>query len=136
MIFKRYGTMLHSVRPNFDANAMTEISFRRDKEAELTPEELEEKYERTGERELTAASEGLVKSLAEHAALFSLEEQVLDLERQSGAYGVLVAENATGQDAPKTRSTQRTLVEEGENLLLFTFTIQPPLRFAIYRLRG
>ncbi|NJD10948.1 MAG: hypothetical protein FIB01_11120 [Gemmatimonadetes bacterium] len=135
MILKRYGDKLHSVRPNFDANAMTEVSFRRDREAEFTPEEFAARFEWFEERQLTATSEGQVKSLAEHAALHYLEEQVLDLEQQVRAHAVLVVENATGADASKTRSTQRTLVEAGENRLFFTFRIDPPLRLSIHRRR-
>jgi hypothetical protein len=135
MILKRYGEKLHSVRPNFDANAMTEVSFMRDKEAEFTIQEFDAEFEQSEERALTASSEGHVKSLAEHAALHYLEEQVLDLEEQVRAHAVLVVENATGADAPKTRSTQRTLVEEGENRLHFTFRIEPPLRLGTYRRR-
>jgi hypothetical protein len=135
MILKRYGEKLQSVRPNFDANAMTEISFLRDKESSFTPDELGRDYELVEEHELTASSEGHVKSLAEHAALHYLEEQLLDLEEQLRDHGVLVVENATGQHAPKTRSKQRTLVEDGENRLHFRFTIEPPLRVAVYRRR-
>ena len=136
MIFKRYGDTLHSVRPNFDANAMTEIGFRKDKEASLTTEELAAGYQLNEERELTASSEGRVKSLAEHEALYHLEKQVLDLEEQIGAHAVLLVENATGPNAPKTCSHQRALVEEGENRLHFTFTVEPPLRVGIYRRRS
>lgn len=136
MILKRYGDKLHSVRPNFDANAMTEVSFMRDKDTTFSLEEFEAQYELSEERELTATSEGHVKSLAEHTALHYLEEQVLDLEGQLGEHAVLVVENATGAHAPKTRSTQRTLVEEGENRLHFTFTIEPPLQLGIYRRRS
>ena len=135
MILKRYGEKLHSVRPNFDANAMTEVSFMRDKEAEFTLAEFDARWEQAEERELTASSEGHVKSLAEHSALHYLEEQVLDLEEQVRAHAVLVVENKAGGDAPKTRSTQRTLVEQGENRLHFTFTIEPPLRLGVYRRR-
>lgn len=135
MILKRYGEKMHSVRPNFDANAMTEVSFMRDREAEFTLEEFAKRFEKSEERELTGSSEGHVKSLTEHAALHYLEEQVLDLEEQVRAHAVLVVENATGPDSPKTRSTQRTLVEAGENRLHFTFRIEPPLRLGIYRRR-
>jgi len=136
MIFKRYGDMLHSVRPNFDANAMTEISFRRDKESTLTPAELESGYGLEEARELTASSEGYVKSVVEHAALHYLENQVLELEQAMGGHAILVVENATGPEAPKTRSSQRTIMEAGENRLHFTFTVEPPLRLGIHRRRG
>lgn len=135
MIYKRYGGKYHSVRPRFDENAMTEVGFMRDHEEELTAEEFEARYEQFEVRELTASSEGHVQSLVEHAVVHSLEEQVLDLEQQAGAYAVLVVEHTTGRDSPKTRGTQRTLVEEGENRILFTWVVEPPLRMGIYRRR-
>jgi len=135
MIFKRYGGKLQSVRPRFDANAMTEVGFARDEELALAVEEFEAQYEQSEVRELTASSEGHVQSLVEHTVLHSLEEQVLDLEQQLGGHAVLVVENATGRDTPKTRSTQRTQVEHGENRLHFQFVVDPPLRLGIYRRR-
>lgn len=135
MILKRYGNRLQSVRPNFDAHAMTEVGFLRDNDANYTAPEFEAEWERVGERELTASAEGHVQSLAEHAVLHSLEEQLLDLERDQ-THGVLVVENEQGKDMPKTRHTQRVLVEEGENKLHFAFEIDPPLRVGIYRRKG
>ena len=136
MILKRYGAKLQSVRPNFDAHAMTEVGFMKDEEQVFTAQEFEQSYERLEERELRARSEGHVQSLAEHALLHSLEEQVLDLEQSLGNHAVLVVENEAGRDMPKTRHTQRTLTEEGENRLHFEFTVDLPLRLGIYRLRS
>ena len=136
MIFKRYGAKLQSVRPNFDAHAMTEIGFVKDNEQVHTAEEFETAYERTEVRELRASAEGHVQSLAEHAVLHSLEEQVLDLEHSLGGHSVLVVENEQGRDMPKTRHTQRVLVEEGENRLHFDFSVDPPLRLGLYRRRA
>jgi hypothetical protein len=136
MILKRYGRKLQSVRPNFDANAMTEIGFLKDDEQVFTAEEFESTYQQAEVRELRASSESHVQSLAEHAVLHTLEEQVLDLEHSLGSHGVLVVENEQGRDMPKTRHTQRTLVERGENRLHFDFSIDPPLRMGIYRQRG
>ena len=132
MILKRYGNRVQSVRPNFDAHAMTEVGFMRDNETVLSAEEFEAGYEKVGERELTASAEGHVQSEAEHAVLKSLETQLLALEGE----GVLVVENEQGQDMPKTRHTQRVLVEQGENRLHFAFEIAPSLRVGIYRKRG
>lgn len=135
MILKRYGNKLHSVRPNFDANAMTEVGFMRDQESSFEAVSFGEEYEQVEVRELRASNESHVQSLAEHAALHSLEEQLLDLERDQGGHGVLVVENEQGKDMPKTRGTQRSLVEAGENRMHFTFEIDPPLRVGLYRRR-
>jgi hypothetical protein len=134
MILKQYGTKFQSVRPRFDANAMTEVGFTRDEEAVLSAEEFEQQYERQEVRDLTASSEGHVQSLVEHQVLHALEEQVLDLEQQIGGHAVLVV--AAEGKQPKTRGSQRTLVEQGENRLHFQFVIDPPLRLGVYRRRA
>lgn len=136
MILKRYGAKLQSVRPNFDAHAMTEIGFMKNDEQTFTADEFAAAYEQREIRELRASAEGHVQSLAEHAVLHTLEEQVLDLEHSLGEHAVLVVENEQGRDMPKTRHTQRVLVEQGENRLHFDFTVDPPLRLGIYRRRA
>ena len=136
MIFKRYGSRLNSVRPNFDAHAMTEIGFLKDNEQQLTAEEFEQQYEKGEERELRAAADGDVQSAVEDRLLRALEQQLLELESAAGADAVLVVENEQGRDMPKTRHTQRVLVEAGENRLHFEFSIDPPLRLGIYRRRA
>src|SRR5690554_7902936 len=73
MIIRRYGTTVQSVQPNFDARAMTEISFRRTSGYSASFEEFSEAYERVDERALTATAEGDVKDEAERALLDSLQ---------------------------------------------------------------
>jgi hypothetical protein len=136
MILKRYGSKLHTVRPNFDAHAMTEVGFMKDSEQAFEAETFEREWEQVEVRELRSSSEGHVQNLVEHAVLHSLEEQVLDLERDQGPHGLLVIENEQGRDMPKTKGSQRVLVEAGENRTHFQFTIEPPLRLGIYRRRG
>lgn len=136
MILKRYGSKLHSVRPNFDAHAMTEVGFMKDNEEVFEAATFEAEWERVEEREVRSSAEGHVQSLVEHAVLHSLEEQVLDLEKDQAPHGVLVIENEQGKDMPKTRGTQRVLVEEGENRTHFSFVVEPPLRLGIYRRRS
>lgn len=136
MILKRYGNKLQTVRPNFDAHAMSEIGFSRDEEEAFTAEEFEAAWERDDIRELRATSESHVQTVAEHALLHSLEEQVLNLEQEVGTHRALVIENVQGKDMPKTHHTQRVLVEEGENRLHFEFSVDPPLRLGIYRRRA
>lgn len=135
MILKRYGNKLHSVRPNFDANAMTEIGFMKDNEQVYEGEAFAAEWEKLEERELRSSSEGHVQSLVEHAVLHSLEEQLLDLERDQ-AHGLLVIENEQGKEQPKTKGTSRVLVEAGENRTHFQFVIEPALRVGVYRRKG
>jgi hypothetical protein len=134
LIVRRYGTKVHSVEPNFDANAMNEIGFRRDNEWSLPTDEFFEQYEKFENHELMAAAEGEVQTEAEAALLHSLQEQLMAVAAAAGD-GLLFIESEQGNDYPKTRHTQSTLVVEGANRLYFRFTVEPPLRVAVYRKR-
>ncbi|CAN5770695.1 hypothetical protein BH23GEM9_BH23GEM9_22190 [soil metagenome] len=132
VIVRQYGNSVHSVEPNFDGRAMNEIGFRRDNEWSLATDEFFAIHEKVESHELTAAAEGDVQGEAEDALLDSLLQQLLATEAAAGN-GVLVVESEPGVDYPKTRHTQRTLVVAGENRLYFRFTVEPPLRVAVYR---
>jgi hypothetical protein len=133
MILKRYGARMHSVRPNFDARAMTEIGFRRDNEAELAVEDFDARYSRVTEHALTAHADGDVQGTVEELVLASLATQLDALERGAAANEVLVIENVTGQDHAKTVGRQNTIVVGYENRLHFHYDIDPPLRVGVYR---
>ena len=49
MLFRRYGSSIHRVDPDFDPNAMNEISFRRDRAASFPSAELTVVYEKLRE---------------------------------------------------------------------------------------
>lgn len=134
MIAKRYGTKYQSVRPNFDARAMNEIGFTRDHEWSEATEDFESGWERYESHELTAAEDGEVQGEAEEALLRSLEDQLTAIEQAAGD-GVVVIESEQGIDYPKTRGSQKTQVADGVNRLHFRFTVEPPLRVAVYRKR-
>lgn len=135
MIAKQYGTKILSVEPNFDSRAMNEVGFRRDNEWSMPTDEFFEAYEKTESHELTAAAEGEVQGEAEENLLHSLQEQLLAVADTAGEDGVLLVESEQGVDYPKTRHTTTTQVVEGANRLYFRFTIEPPLRVAVYRKR-
>lgn len=134
MILKRYGKSYHSVTPNFDSRAMTEVGFQKSGEQSLSAEEFEAEYERQDIRELVAAAAGQVQDQAEREMLEQLRAQLLAVEEEAGA-GVVVIESEQGKDYPKTREKQTTLVVGNENKLHFDWTIEPPLKVAIYRKR-
>src|SRR5690606_29404305 len=134
VIAKRYGSKVQSVRPNFDARAMNEIGFRRDNEWSEGTDEFFEGWEKVETHELTAAAEGEVQGEAEERLLQSLEQQLLAVEKAAGD-AVLLIENDQGVDYPKTRHTQTNQVVGHENRLYFRFTVEPPLRMAVYRRR-
>jgi hypothetical protein len=132
VIVRQYGTKVHSVVPNFEATAMNEIGFRRDNEWSHPTDEFFGSYEKVEAHELVAEAEGDVQSEAEAALLQSLEQQLRSVESSAGE-GVVFIESEMGTDYPKTRHTQSTHVVEGANRLYFRFTVEPPLRVAIYR---
>jgi hypothetical protein len=136
MIFRRYGERLHSVRPNFDARAMTEIGFRRDHETELPVDTFAAEYERVTEHALAAEADGDVQNDVEEAVLASLAQQLDAIERGAAADELLVIENEQGRDPAKTVGRQNTVVAGYENRLHFRYTVEPPLRVGVYRRTG
>jgi hypothetical protein len=135
MILKRYGSSYHSVEPNFDSKALNEIGFRRDRVMSLAAEELEAAYERGEEHRLEAEADGRVQDATEQVLLDKLEAKLRTVLEELEEGEVLVFENDDGREYPKTRQKTRNVVEEGENVLHFTYTVAPPLRFAVYRPR-
>jgi hypothetical protein len=135
VIVKRYGSKIQSVAPNFDARAMNEIGFQRDNDWAEPADEFFESYEKVETHELTAAAEGEVQGETEEKLLHSLEEQLRAVAKTVGDGAVLMIESEQGVDYPKTRHTQTTQVVGHDNRLFFRFTVEPPLRVAVYRKR-
>jgi hypothetical protein len=135
MIFRKYGKSYHSVVPNFDSRAMTEVGFQKSGDHSLETAEFEAAYERVEGRELTAIAEGTVQNQVEKQMLDDLHAQLLELERSAGEDAVIVVESEQGKDYPKTREKATNKVVGHENKLHFERTIDPPLRVAVYRKR-
>ena len=134
MILKRYGSMLHSVTPNFDARAMNEIGFQRTHEMSVSDVDFGQKFEHTESHELTAEAEGMVQIDAETAVLGKLKAQLDALhERYPG--NMLLVESEAGRDYPKLHEKTTTIVIEGENKLHFHRFVAPPLRIGVYQSR-
>ena len=133
MILRRYVRTAHSVVPNFDSKALTEIGFRRDNEHSRPVEELEASHERVREHELVASAEGFVQDEVEQGLLADLETRLRQFERDLAEDEVLVVESEQGVDYPKTRTQQKIVVIEGENKFHFTTTVHPPLRVGVSR---
>lgn len=136
MLLRRYGTALHSVVPNFDPNALTEISFRRDRVFSISDVEFQERYERVREEGFAPEAEGMVQSEAEAALLAQLEAELRSIEGGLGEGEFLVIESEQGSDYPKVRDRKQGIVVEGENKLVFYWRVEPPLRIGIYRRRA
>jgi hypothetical protein len=133
MILRRYGTKVLSVTPNFDSRAMTEVGFVRDGAFSMEAAEFDEGWERSAGRELAAQAKGNVQGDVEDAVLASLREQLDALAAGLEDGHALLIENSQGVDQPKTRGTQKTILVEGENRLVFEYSIDPPLRLGVMR---
>jgi hypothetical protein len=135
MILRKYGKSYHSVTPNFDSRAMTEIGFQKSGEQSFEVSEFEAAYERVDGRELSAVSEGVVQDQVEKEMLESLRQQLIGIEQGLDGESVVVIESEQGKDYPKTREKTTTAVVGNENKLHFQRYIEPPLRVAVYRKR-
>ena len=136
MILRRYGKNIESVEVDFDARAMTEIGFRRDRSFSIPTDEFESGYERVDGAELTATADGSVQDEAEKAVLDALLAALREFESKAGAGELVLVESQQGVDYPKTREERSTVIVEGTNQLHFTWQIDPPLKVGLYRPGG
>ena len=135
MILRRFGSRIHEVTPNFDARAMTEVSFLRGSALEDSADEWLEAHERVEEHHLTATAEGDVQNEAEESLLEQLEAQLRALADALQPDEALLVENEPGNNYPKTRMRQKTVVVDGANRLHFDAEVDPPLIVGRYRRR-
>ncbi len=134
MIFRRYGSWYHSVRMNFNPNALNEVGLQRDMVARLSPNQLEEAYALEREVDLDSKAEGDVQKRVEAELLAKLESKVRDLAAELPEGSVLVV-RSDSRSWPKSRERRETLAKGGEGRLRFHRWIEPPLRLAVYRRR-
>jgi len=135
-IFRRYGTTYQSVDVNFDALALNEIGFRRNREESVLLEVFDGAFQKIQSHELIAETEGEVQSQTEQLLLERLKVQVDQLSADLGESDVLVVENEQGHDWPKTKQKTSNVIVEGENRLRFRYSIDPPLRISVLRRPG
>lgn len=135
MILRRYGTSVESVELNFDANALNEIGFRRDRKTSIETETFEEEWDRLEEREFAARSEGSVQAEVEEALLNQMESGISEWLASLDEGEALYIESE-GADYPKTRHESKKIVERGENRLHFSAWVEPPLRVSRVRKSG
>ncbi len=133
MIFKKYGQTYQSVEIAFDARAMTEIAFRRDREDSIPIEEFDSSYTHVESRSLTAETSGSVQDAAEVDLLQKLEASLREFEAELGPDEVIVIESEQGVDYPKTHDTKTTVSDGIENRLHFRWRVDPPLRVGRYK---
>lgn len=133
MIYRRYGTSYQSVDTDFDANALNDIGFRRNREHAVEVDELERSFSKIETVELTADAEGSVQTETKQLLLDRLLEKLNRLDAGLPEGGLLVVENESGHDYPKTRQATSNEVDEGQNRLHFDYSVHPPLRVSLYR---
>ena len=133
MLLRRYGNTIHSVEPNFQPNALTEIAFTRTDDFSVDAEDFADGWELVDRREVVGETAGDVKTEVESALLEDLERQLATILEEAQDGHVALVENELGQDHPKLRDATTTSVVDGANRLHFTYTVDPPLRVAVYR---
>ena len=131
MILRRYGRWYHSVRPNFNPAAMTEIGFQRDRAFSLSADDFEGRYTVVAKDEVSAEADGDVQRHAERALLAKLERSLEDRVAALGPGQVVVVLNER-DDWPKTRERREGVIVDGENRFHFHWWVDPPLRLAVY----
>lgn len=131
MIFRRFGTSYQSVEMDFDAKALNEIAFRRNREQSIPVDEFDSSYETVETVELAVEAEGPVQYKAQQDMLDELQARVEALFDGLAEGGVLVVENKQGHDYPKPRQHTKNVIEEGENRLYFEYSMSPPLRISL-----
>jgi len=131
MIFRRYGTSYQSVDMDFDAKALNDVAFRRNRLKAIPVDELESSYVTVKTVELVAVAQGMVQYQTKQDLLDRLQAQIEELQGRLPDGGILVVENEQGHDYPKTRQQTKNVVEEGENRLYFDYSMAPPLRVSV-----
>ena len=131
MIIRRYGKWYHSVQPNFNPTAMTEIGFQRDRAFSIAADELEEGYRELAAGELGADANAEVQRDAERTLLADLEGKLRDWASRLEPGQLLIVKNDRS-DWPKTRERREAVIVEGENRFHFHWWVDPPLRVGIY----
>lgn len=134
MILRRYGRWYHSVRPNFNPAAMTEIGFQRDRAFSVSADDFAGGYTVVTKDEVSAEADGDVQRHAERELLAKLERVLEDRVAALEPGQVMVVQNERN-DWPRTRERREGVIVEGENRFRFHWWADPPLRLAVYRVR-
>lgn len=131
MILRRYGRWYHSVRPNFNPAAMTEIGFQRDRAFSLPAADFTDGYRSVTAAEVSAEADGGVQRHAERELLTRLERELEDRVAGLDPGQVVVVLNER-DGWPKTRERREAVIVEGENRFHFHWWVEPPLRLGVF----
>lgn len=134
MILRRYGRRYHSVRPNFNPAAMTEVGFQRDRAFSISAAGFADGYRAVTTDEVSAEADAGVQRHAERELLAGLEQALADRAAALEPGQVLVVLNER-DDWPKTRERREAVIVDGDNRFHFHWRVDPPLRLAVYEAR-
>lgn len=130
-IVRRYGKRVETVEPDFRAEAMTEVGFRRTGEAKWALDEFLDQYAMVRQVDLTAEATDEVQERAEKGMLQSLADKLQGILDALKPDEVLSVESEVGRDYPRTRYDRSS--KGGQE---FTYSLDRPLRLGIFRKRS
>ena len=129
-IVRRYGKRVETVEPDFRAEAMTEVGFRRTREKRWALDEFLDEYSMVRQVEITAEATDEIQERAEKRMLRSLGDKLQGIMDALKPDEVLSVESEVGRDYPRTRYERSS--KGGQD---FTYTLDRPLRVGIFRKR-
>jgi hypothetical protein len=136
MLCREYRSSYQSVDIGFDARALNDIGFRRNRELSVPEAEFPDLYAKVDSIEVQTEADGPVQYETKQVLSDRLRAKVEELLARLPEGGVLVVENELGHDYPKTRQLTKNGIEDGENRLHFEYTMEPPLRLTLFRPRA
>jgi hypothetical protein len=136
MLCREYGSSYQSVDIGFDARALNDIGFRRNRELSVPEAEFPDLYAKVDSVEVQTEADGPVQYETKQVLSDRLRAKVEELLARLPEGCVLVVENELGHDYPKTRQLTKNGIEDGENRLHFEYTMEPPLRLTLFRPRA
>ena len=136
MLCREYRISYQSVDIGFDARALNDIGFRRNRELSVPEAEFPDLYAKVDSIEVQTEADGPVQYETKQVLSDRLRAKVEELLARLPEGGVLVVENELGHDYPKTRQLTKNGIEDGENRLHFEYTMEPPLRLTLFRPRA
>jgi hypothetical protein len=136
MLCREYRSSYQSVDIGFDARALNDIGFRRNRELSVPEAEFPDLYAKVDSVEVQTEADGPVQYETKQVLSDRLRAKVEELLARLPEGGVLVVENELGHDYPKTRQLTKNGIEDGENRLHFEYTMEPPLRLTLFRPRA
>lgn len=128
---RRYGNRVEVVEPDFKAEAMTEVGFRRTGENRWDLAQFLDEYAMVRGVEINAEFTDAVQDTAERGMLRALMDKLQGIQDALRPDEILSVESELGKDYPRTRY-ERTTTGDQE----FTYSLDRPLRLGILKKRG